>query len=173
MLVGSLFLAWVGMLAALGLARHECLLLASAALAAFRIDLWRLRQANDIDSWRLGLRCLLSGSIGLVIAAAVGVACLITIMMGWCEEAGGLTISLIAVTGAVLCGMQTSARRTLLEASPWLILLGGAAVASLGAKETATAWACLAVGATVVYLAACIWSLAREGTVMLSAATER
>lgn len=172
-LSGVGLLAWVGLLATLGLAWHECVLLASAALAACRIELWKLRREAAVDLWRLGLRCLLAGSIGLLAVATLGVLCLFAAMVAWCRATEPWTLVLVALSAALPCGMQSSVRRVLLEGASWLLLLVGTAIVARAAAGTDLGWACLAAGATLAYVAAVCWWLAREGTAMLAGAAER
>lgn len=172
-LSGVGLLAWVGLLATLGLAWHECVLLANAALAACRIELWALRREAAVDLWRLGLRCLLAGSIGLLAVATLGVLCLFAAIAAWCRATEPSTLVLVALSGALLCGLQSSARRVLLEGAPWLLLLVGAAIVATRVAGSELPWTCLVAESTMVYVGSVCWSLARDGTAMLAGAAGR
>ena len=55
--------------------------------------------------WRLGLRCLLAGSIGQLAAATLGLLCLFAAIAAWCRATEPSTLVLVALSGALLCGL--------------------------------------------------------------------
>lgn len=122
--------------------------------------------------WRLGVRFLRAGGVGLVGAVALGVGCLVACTVSRCHGSEISTVILVSLTGALLCGVQASTHRALLEAVPWLSLLLGSAAAAVVEGGSAAAWSCVVSGAALVHFAACSWWLTRGGAAMLAGATQ-
>ena len=156
-------------LAAAGLAWHECLLLVTAALAAQRLELWRIERLAPIDAWRIGVRCIVAGGNGLLGSVVLGAA-LLASAAGWWEPSHDhpmLTVGLIAVAGAFITAMQSSIDRFFAEAARWFLAVLVAAAGLLAAASGAGAWACAASGAGVAFMAWTSWRLASDGTSLL------
>ena len=156
-------------LAAAGLAWHECLLLVTAALAAQRIELWRIGRAARLDAWRIGVRCIVAGANGLLGSVVLGAA-LLASAAGWWEprhDQPMLTLGLIAVAGAMITAMQSSIDRCFAEAARWFLSILVAAAGLLAAASGDSGWACVASGASVAFMAWTSWRLASDGATLL------
>lgn len=162
-------LSLVAVLAAAGLAWHECLLLVTAAVAAQRLELWRIDRAASPDAWRIGARCLVTGGAGLVATVALG-AMLLAAAAGWWQPSHDhplLTVGLIAGVGAAITGAQTSVDRFFDEAGLWMLSVLAATTGLLAAASGGSVWTCVVSGAGVAYLAWTSWHLAAGGSSIL------
>lgn len=165
----AMSLALVVALAAAGLAWHECLLLVTAALAAQRLELLRMDRAAPLDAWRIGARCLLAGSAGLLGSVVLAVV-LLAAAAGWWQPSHDhpvLTVGLTAGVGAVITAMQLRVNRFFAEGGFWLMSVLGATTGILVAAGGGSAWTCLVSGAGVAYLAWTSWRLATAGASFL------
>ena len=169
MVVRLLIAAWLALLVAGGLLWQECLLLAGAVLAAQRLVLWQGRRDLAREPWRVGLRCLLAGSFGLVGAVGLGVAFGVALAAGWwpAHLAPGPTVLLMAGTAALLCGVQAQARQCVAEAALWLPWLLAAAAALSAPPDQRAQWACAVSGVGLLILLGTSWRLARGGAAWL------
>ncbi len=156
----------VGIVAALGaagLAWHECMLLAAAAVAAHRLFLWRMDIGAPWDAWRAAVRCVFAGLLGLLGAAAlfalIGAGLAGYWPMGHANVQ--LAVMLLAVAAALLIAVQVDRRARLSEARFWVVLIGGVALAFAAANFGFELLPCLAAGIIGAWLARASWYLAR------------
>ena len=162
-------LALVIVLAAAGLAWHECLLLVTAALAAQRLDLLRMKRTVPLDAWRFGTHCLVSGSAGLLASAALGMVLLASAVDWWQPSHNQplLTVGMIAGVGVILSTRQHGTMQVFAEAGLWTLLVLGAMAGIVAAAAGASTWTCVISGAGVAYLAGTSWQLAVGGASLL------
>lgn len=164
-------IALVFALAAAGLVWHECLLLVTAVLAAQRLELWRMQRAAPLDAWRIGARCLVTGSVGLLGSAVLGLV-LLASAVGWWQPSHDrpmLTVGLIAGVGVIISAVQHGITRIFAETGIWTLSVLGATVGAFAATADASAWTCVVSGAGVAYLAWTSWQLAASGASFLRA----
>lgn len=156
-------------LAAAGLAWQECVLLVAALMTALRLALWWLGRDAPSDAWRLGARCLLAGSAGLLGAVVLGTLLLTSAALGWqpSHDHPGLAAAMIVGVGIIITALQASVLRAATEAALWLT---AALVAAASLQVTVSgdgAWACAASGAGIAFVAWSSWRLASDGAAFL------
>ncbi|MBI5716326.1 MAG: hypothetical protein HZC37_01410 [Burkholderiales bacterium] len=162
--------AWLGSLvlvttiAAAGLAWRECVLLAAAAVAAYRLFLWRMDVAAPMDGWRAALRCLVAGLFGMVAALTLGAAVASGVAGLWSmsHEHTTLSLTVMVAAGGLITAVQLDNARRWSEALLWTLLVFGAAAGFRGAEAGYLLLPCLIVAAVTVWLARASWALARD-----------
>ena len=95
---------------------------------------------------------------------------LLASVAGWWEPSHDqpmLTVGLIAVTGAIITGMQSSVDRVFAEAARWLLSVLIATAGLLAAARGADVWVCVASGGGVAFMVWTSWRLASDGTSLL------
>lgn len=159
-----LSLGLVTALAVAGMAWHECVLLAAAAAAAYRLFLWRMDAGAPWDAWRAGLRCLFAGLLGLLVAATLCALIVAGLAGFWAMDHrnGGAVLALLTGAAALIVGIQLDAPGRWAEARLWGILLGGAALAFAAVESGYPMLPCLFTGAVAAWLAWVSWHLARD-----------
>lgn len=165
----SPMLAGVGIVGALlvaGVAWHECLLLASAAVAGHRVSLWRIREAEPVDGWRLGTDCLFTGAAGLLAVAALAAGLLLAVAGVWMpDHANSASVPTMAATaGTALAAIHSDWRRMSGEVAVWCLVVTAAVVADQGTAVGRDWVPCIVSGALLLYVAQSSWALAREGS---------
>jgi hypothetical protein len=158
-----------------GLAWHECVLLAAAAVAAYRLFLWRMDVASPMDAWRAGLRCLVAGLLGMTSALAL-VALVVSGfagLWGMSHEHATSSLAVMAVAGVLICAVQLNNTRRWSEALLWTLFVVGAAAGFRGSAAGYLLLPCLFVAAVTVWLAWASWGLARDSASECLRASQR
>lgn len=165
MLVGA---GIVGALLVAGVAWHECLLLAAAAVAGHRLSLWRIREREPVDGWRLGTDCLFTGAAGLLAVAALAAGLLLAVAGVWVpDHANSASVpTMAAVAGAALTAIQSGWRRMLCEMAVWCLVVLAAVVAGQAIAVERNWVPCAVSGALLLYVAQSSWALARGGSAL-------
>jgi hypothetical protein len=157
-------LGLVTMLAAAGLAWHECVLLAVAMAAALRAFLWRMDVAAPWEAWRAGVRCLSAGLAGLLAAGGLCVLVVTGLLGLWVirHDHGAMAVGLMTAAAVVFVGVQSSGARRWAEARFWVLLVGAAAFSLIAVDAGYALLPCLVAGGTALWLAVSSWRLARQ-----------
>jgi hypothetical protein len=151
-------------IAAAGFAWRECVLLAAAAAAAYRLFLWRMDVAAPMDGWRAAMRCLVAGLLGMSSALALVVVIASGFAGLWTMSHRHATSSLavMAAAGVLISAVQLNNARRCSEALFWTLLVFGAAAGFRGAGAGYLLLPCLFVAVVAVWLARASWGLARD-----------
>ena len=168
-------LVLVTAIAAAGFAWHECVLLAAAAVAAYRLFLWRMDVAAPMEGWRAALRCLVAGLLGMVSALALVMVIASGFAGLWSMSHQHATSSLavMAVAGVLISAVQLNNARRWSEALLWTLLVFGAAAGFRGADAGYLLLPCLFVAAVTAWLARASWGLARDSASECFRASQR
>lgn len=157
-------LVLVTAITAAGFAWHECVLLAAAAVAAYRLFLWRMDVASPMDGWRAGLRCLVAGLLGMTSALAL-VALVMSGFAGlWSmsHQHAASSLAVMAAAGLLISAVQLDNARRRSEALLWTLFVVGAAAGFRGADAGYLLLPCLFVALVMAWLARASWILARD-----------
>ncbi len=152
-------------LGAAGLAWRECLLAAATLVLAHRLFLWRMEVGAPWDGFRLGVRCIFTGVIGLAASAALaaiavaGLADLLAMSHGNASAA----ILAMGLSGLLVIAVQMSAARRRAEFWFGLGLIALAVLAYSASDAGHVAIPCALTLASAVYLFRVNWQTARAG----------
>jgi hypothetical protein len=148
--------------AALGLAWHDCLPIALACVAGFRLLAGRLQGDASLDAWRASLRCITLGLLGMAAATALMVLTAGSLMGWWRVEHPQPSVVLagLVIAGTLLASARTDGSGAWREAGTWAVLGVLMATALQLADAGHVAMPCLLVAGIGMHLAWNSWVIA-------------
>ena len=153
----------IATLGAAGLAWHECVLLAAAAAAAHRLFLCRMCAAAPWDAWRVGLRCLFAGLVGLL-AALVLFAVIAAGLAGYWQMGhhnARATFALLATAAALLVLVQSDWQARWAQTRMWALIAAGIALTFSDLRPDLEWLPCLVSTAIGSWVAFASWQMVR------------
>lgn len=154
-------------LTSVGLAWHECLLLAGGAVASVRLFLIYMDSAAPWDGWRAAISCISAGV--LIALSGLGLALwTVGVWMGWLGPAGGdvgLSLPLLGLAALVCCALRRAGRWH--EAGFWLPMLALAGAAAYASGHGLPAAPCLLALVGAAALLRTGWQLASQASTEL------